>query len=126
MSHFVLNHTTRTYPRLPYETIKNDILGHRYDLSLTFVGTTRAQQLNETYRQKTYVPNVLSFPLTEQTGEIFITPAIAKQEAKKYGHTYRTHVAFLFIHGLLHLKGLDHGPQMEVLEQKYLKTHTSG
>ena len=31
-----------------------------------------AQKLNKTYRKKTYTPNVLSFPLSKNEGEIFI------------------------------------------------------
>lgn len=121
MDNFRLNHTARSYPQLPYQKIKESILGKRYALSLNFIGSTRARQLNQNYRQKDYVPNVLSFPLTKNTGEIFITPTKAKSESRKYGHDYPTHAAYLFIHGLLHLKGLDHGPRMEKLEQKYLE-----
>jgi probable rRNA maturation factor len=101
--------------------MKNDILGKRYNLSLQFVGPTRAAKLNQTYRQKTYTPNVLSFPLTPDTGEIFICPQVAVKEAAKYNLSQSGYVAYLFIHGLLHLKGLDHGDTMDKAEQKYLR-----
>jgi probable rRNA maturation factor len=101
--------------------MKNDILGKRYNLSLQFVGPTRAAKLNETYRQKTYTPNVLSFPLTPDTGEIFICPQVAVKEAAKYNLSVDGYVAYLFIHGCLHLKGLDHGDTMDKQEQKYLR-----
>lgn len=123
MKTFLLGSTARSYPKLPYERIKTDILGSKYELSLTFVGTARAQQLNQTYRQKDYVPNVLSFPLTKTQGEVYITPAVAKKEAAKFSLSYQGYVGFLFIHGLLHLSGLDHGPKMEKLEQQYLKKY---
>ena len=116
-----LSHTTRSYPRLPYQKIKDEALGKRYQLSLVFVGEGKAREINQTTRNKTYTPNVLSFPLSKNSGEIFISPSVAKREARKFGHSYNRHVAFLFIHGLLHLKGLDHGKKMESLEQKYLK-----
>ena len=121
MSSFSIDSTVKAYPAFPYETIKNDILGKRYDLSLQFVGPTRAQKLNATYRQKTYTPNVLSFPLTEHTGEIFICPQVAVKEAAKYQLSVDGYVAYLFIHGCLHLKGLDHGDTMDKAEQKYLR-----
>lgn len=116
-----INSTARKYPKLPYEEIKKDILGSKYSLSLTFIGTKRAQELNKTYRNKTYSPNVLSFPLDEQNGEIFITPVVAKHEAKKFFMTPKGYIGFLFIHGCLHLKGHDHGDKMDKLEQKFVE-----
>lgn len=118
---FSLTSTIATYPEFPYEDIKNAILGRSYTLSVAFVGTKRAQSLNRAYRQKTYVPNVLSFPLTESTGEIYLCPEIAYGEAKDFNLSKPGYIAFLFIHGCLHLKGYDHGDTMETLERRYLK-----
>lgn len=114
-----LSHRTRAFPRLPYEAIKDSILGKKYVLSLIFIGEKRAQALNLAHRNATYVPNVLSFPLDKSTGEIYITPRIAKRECKKFNMTPAGYVGFLFIHGLLHLKGYPHGATMERLEKKY-------
>lgn len=111
---------TRSAPSLPYEKIAEAILGHTYNLTLTFVGETRAQTLNRVYRKKTYVPNVLSFPLLPHTGEIYLCPAVALREAKKFSMTPRGYTGFLFIHGCLHLKGYDHGATMEKAEQKFI------
>jgi len=121
MRHFSISKTARSYPPLPFESMKNDILGRTYDLSLVFVGERKALELNETYRNKSYTPNVLSFPLTPESGEIYIAPKIAKKEANKFNMTYKTYVGYLFIHGLLHLKGFKHGDKMERLERKFLK-----
>lgn len=123
MKHFLLSSTVRSYPPLPYESIKNDILGKAYDLSLVFVGATRARSINKENRGKTYVPNVLSFPLDENHGEIYITPEIAKRESKKFGLSYKGTIGYLFIHGLLHLKGFDHGPKMERLEKRFIQKY---
>jgi len=123
MSTFAIASTVKSYPTFQYETMKNDILGKRYDLSLQFVGPTRAAKLNQTYRQKTYTPNVLSFPLTDDTGEIFICPQVAVKEAAKYNLSTSGYVAYLFIHGLLHLKGLDHGDEMDKQEKRYLRKY---
>jgi len=113
--------TVTSYPRHKYADIKEAILGKRYELSLVFIGKTRAATLNQTYRHKTYSPNVLSFPLDNKTGEIFICPQVAAAEAAKFGLSPKNYVAFLFIHGCLHLKGHEHGDTMDRLEQKYLK-----
>jgi probable rRNA maturation factor len=119
MNTFTISASAKTYPKLRYEDMKNDILGKKYVLSLAFVGATKAQRLNEEHRKKTYVPNVLSFPLTDDVGEIYITPKVARAEAKKFGMTKDGYIGFLFIHALLHLKGMDHGDTMDKAEQKY-------
>jgi rRNA maturation RNase YbeY len=119
MSTFSIESKARSFPTFPYEKMKDDILGKSYELSLTFVGSVTAQKLNTTYRKKTYVPNVLSFPLDPKTGEIFIAPVKARSEAKAFGMSEKGYIGFLFIHALLHLKGLDHGDTMDKAEKKY-------
>lgn len=125
MSVIISNTTRGSLPKLPFEQIKNDVLGKRYQLSLSFIGETRGKRINQEARGKTYIPNVLSFPLTEDAGEMYITPSVAKREAKKYDHSYHKHLLFLFIHGLVHLKGFDHGPKMDKLEEKYLNKYSN-
>ncbi len=120
LQNFVLNTTIAHHPDHPYQTIKEAILGKSYQLSFNLVGTKRARSLNQTYRQKTYVPNVLSFPLTDDTGEMYLCPEIAYKEAKDYNLSREGYVAFLFIHGCLHLKGYDHGATMEALEKRFM------
>lgn len=114
-----LSATVKKYPVHPYQKMKDDILGKKYTLSLAFIGGTQAQRLNLEHRKKSYVPNVLSFPLTDDIGEIFITPSVAAKEAKKFSMTVDGYIGFLCIHALLHLKGLDHGDTMEKAEKKY-------
>ncbi|MBY0310395.1 rRNA maturation RNase YbeY [Patescibacteria group bacterium] len=121
---FSIQSTVRSYPKAAYELIKRDILGTRYTLSLTFVGPTRARSYNEVHRGKTYVPNVLSYPLDGSTGEIIICPSVAKREAKKFALSYTGYTTYLFIHGLLHLKGYDHGATMERMEERYKRKYS--
>jgi len=118
---FSISTTIKSYPDFPYQDIKEAILGKKYQLSLIFVGGKKAQELNVNYRKKNYVPNVLSFPLDKDCGEIFICPQIANKEAADFNLTKDGYIAFLFIHGLLHLKGFDHGDKMESLERRYMK-----
>lgn len=121
MESFAISSTAQSYPRLPYEDIKNAVVGKQFSVSLVFLGEARARQLNIRVRKKTYTPNVLSFPLTENAGEVYITPQVAKREAKQFGHSYKNHVGYLYIHGLLHLIGHDHGAKMEKLEKKFME-----
>ncbi len=121
VSTFTITSTVATHPTFPYEEMKNAILGKKYELGLAFIGTKRARTLNTLYRQKTYVPNVLSFPLDDAHGEIYICPEVSYPEAKKFNLSHEGYIAYLFIHGLLHLKGHDHSDTMDALEQQYLK-----
>jgi len=119
-----LTNTTRARHNLPFLEIKNDILGEHYQLSVALVGEVRARQINKQSRNKSYAPNVLSFPLARNAGEVYLCPAVANKEANSFGHSKQKHLIFLYIHGLLHLKGLDHGPKMESLEETYLKKYS--
>ncbi len=117
---FITASSAKKFPRLPYEEIKDTVLGKNYSLSLIFIGEKRARNLNTEFRKATYVPNVLSFPLTKNAGEIYITPRVAHTESKKFNMTPNGYIGFLFIHGLLHLKGYPHGATMDRLEKKYV------
>ncbi len=113
--------TKGTLPSVPFEKIKEAILGKKYSLSLVFCGNRKSKELNKIYRDKDYNPNVLSFPLDKNSGEIFINPHVAKKEALKFDKSYKNFVGFLFIHGCLHLKGMEHGSRMEKAELKFCK-----
>ena len=117
----ILNMTKSTLPNVPFAKIKDEILGKKYELSLVFCGNRKSKELNKIYRDKDYTPNVLSFPLDKNSGEIFINPHVAKKEAPKFSKNYTNFVGFLFIHGCLHLKGMEHGSTMDKAEEKFCK-----
>lgn len=102
------------------EEIKNTILGKRYELSVVLVDNKESKKLNQKNRNKNKPANVLSFPLEEKAGEIFLDLE-TKKEAGEFEMGYKKYLTFLFIHGCLHLKGYDHGVEMEKLENKFLK-----
>jgi rRNA maturation RNase YbeY len=107
--------------RIPYKEIAESILGADYELSLVICGDTLATRMNMEYRKKAYSPNVLSFPLDKQEGEIFLNVRCAEREAKRYGISLRERLTYLYIHGCFHLRGLDHGDAMEREEKRIMK-----
>jgi len=117
----LINRTKGKLPSLPFLDMKNAVLGPEYDLSVVFVGDDESRKINVETRDKGYVPNVLSFPLDDISGEIFLNPLEAKKQAKEFGRTPHNMIAFLYIHGLVHLKGMDHGVTMERTEAKFRK-----
>lgn len=124
----VRNFTRRPAPGLPYQKIAAAILPG-WEISLVFAGETRAQNLNKQLRNKEYIPNVLSYETSsskkERSGEIIICPEVAKRQAPEYELSYPHFIGFLFIHGLLHLKGLPHGTTMDRYEREYLSRFIS-
>lgn len=110
-------------PRIPFEAIAKDVLGGHYELSLVVCGDDLATRMNKTYRQKTYSPNVLSFPLEKREGEIFLNVRKAEREAKRASMKTIDRLAHLFVHGCFHLKGEDHGDTMERHESAMLKKY---
>ncbi len=117
----IVNSTKGTLPRVPFARIKDEAMGKNYSLSLVFVGERRSRKLNRTYREKDKSTNILSFPLDKMTGEIFICLAVARRQAKSFERSFDNFIAFLFIHGCMHLKGFDHGSTMDRAEAKLRK-----
>lgn len=117
----IRNTTKGKLPRLPFSDIKNAILGEDYELSLAFVSPKESHKINLATRGKDKPTNILSFPLEKKSGEIVICLSYAKKEAPKFEREYENYIAFLFIHGLIHLKGFDHGVTMENIEKKFRK-----
>jgi probable rRNA maturation factor len=119
---FSLNILTKgKLPSLPFANYKEAVLGKVYDLTLNFVSPTTIHKLNRDYRQHDKVTDILSFPLNKKTGEIFICLSYANKKAKSFDRTPVNYLSFLVIHGLVHLKGFDHGDIMEAEEKKYRK-----
>ena len=113
--------TKSALPSLPFEKIKDFILGQGYELSLVFVGDKLSRKLNKQFRDKDRATNILSFPYSKTDGEIFIDPNVVKRESKREREKFSSYLAYVFIHGLTHLKGFDHGSKMEVEENKAKK-----
>lgn len=107
-------------PSLPFLCIKEAVLGKTYELSLVIASDKLTQELNLTHRNKTYTPNVLSFPLDKKHGEIFLNLKQTKREYKERAESYEYLVALLFVHACLHLKGSTHGSTMEKQEARLL------
>jgi probable rRNA maturation factor len=114
-----VNKTRSKIPIFPFERLKDRVLGKNYSLSLAYITKKDIRKLNKTYRKKDKSTNVLSFSLSKTSGEILICPSVVRSEIKKFEKNFKELLVFLFIHGMLHLKGMDHGEKMEKLEKKY-------
>jgi len=117
----ILNNTKGKLPSLPFVSIKNRILGENYELGISFLSPTKQKQINFKYRNINKTTNILSFPLSENSGEITFDPIKIKKDAILFEMSYPQFLKFLLIHGCLHLKGFEHSSIMEKEEKKYLK-----
>ena len=82
--------------------------GRNFDCLITT--DTELQRLNRTFRNKNYATDVLSFPSTHpgSLGDVAISYARARSQARDNGHSPETEVRILMLHGVLHLLGMDH------------------
>ncbi|MDD3663172.1 MAG: rRNA maturation RNase YbeY [Candidatus Pacebacteria bacterium] len=117
----IRNQTKGKLPSLPFVSIKNKILGKKYDLSICFISSKKQKEINKKYRGIDKSTNVLSFPFSSNSGEITFDLTKVKREAPLFMMSYSKFLKYLLIHGCLHLKGFEHSSTMEKQEEKYLK-----
>ena len=108
------------------ESIKKDILGKKYSLSVAYVSEKKSKELNKKYRKRDKPTNVLSFALRHLEGELVFCKPVIKREAKEQKKKEGVWLMFLVIHGMLHLKGMTHGSIMEASEDKYGEKYIRG
>jgi probable rRNA maturation factor len=88
-------------------------LEHSAEITVRIVDAEEAQALNQDYRQKGYVPNVLTFEYGEISpgvlgGDVVICAPVVEREAREQGKPLKDHYAHMTVHGVLHLQGYDH------------------
>jgi len=88
-------------------------LEHPAEITVRIVDADEAQALNEDFRKKGYVPNVLTFEYGEIApgilgGDVVICAPVVEREAREQGKPLKDHYAHMTVHGVLHLQGYDH------------------
>ncbi|MDD6840003.1 MAG: rRNA maturation RNase YbeY [Spirochaetales bacterium] len=101
--------------------------GEKRDFSVTFVTDDEIQELNREYREIDAPTDILtfrlddapSFPISfdeedmdflnnEEMGDIFISLDTMRRNAEEFGVGEEEELSRLLLHGILHLRGLDH------------------
>ena len=101
--------------------------GEKRDFSVTFVTDSEIQELNKEYRETDAPTDILtfrlddtpSFPISfededvdflnnEEMGDIFISLDTMRRNAEEFGVREEEELSRLLLHGILHLRGLDH------------------
>lgn len=117
----IINKTKGKLPRLPFVNLKNEILGKNYELSIAIVTPRESHKLNKQFRGKDNPTNVLSFPYDKKSGELVLDIKTSEKDAPNFDMPKQKFLQYLVIHGMLHLKGYDHGSTMDKAEKKFLK-----
>lgn len=89
-----------------------------YELSILLTNDDHIAELNLEYRNIGSPTDVLAFPMLENDdnslidskilGDVVISLETAERQAKTEKHTFADEIAFLTVHGILHLLGYDH------------------
>ncbi len=82
-------------------------------VNVLVTGSSELRSLNRRFRGKDQPTDVLSFPpgpcfVNGLAGDIAISADIAKENARRLGHSAALEIKVLALHGLLHLVGYDH------------------
>ena len=116
----------------------------KFEASVVITGNDEIQQINLQHRDIDKPTDVLSFPSCDDgvdfplnpdngcfvLGDIVISFEKAVSQALEYGHPLERELAFLTVHGCLHLLGYDHERSKEdelemfKLQERILKNET--
>lgn len=98
------------------------------EVCIRVVDVAESAELNQTYRHKPGPTNVLSFPCevppgvpNPLLGDLVICAPVVEREAREQGKTAEAHWAHLVVHGLLHLRGYDHGEEEDAERMESLE-----
>ena len=122
MSVTIFNPYRHSIPRVPFLRLAKLVVGNSYDVSVVFIRAENMKKLNRTYRTKNESTDILSFPLSKRHGELYISMRDVRKKAALRGMSVTDYFPYLVLHGMVHLRGLDHGKTMTAAEKKYAKT----
>lgn len=109
------------------------------EVGVVFADDAYIRELNRDYRGIDSATDVLSFALDEGDepvvqdgpaeallGDIVISLETAVRQAEEFGHSLEREVAYLTVHGMLHLVGYDHGEEEDKAAMRRQEEHILG
>jgi len=105
------------------------IVDKNAEITIRIVDNDESINLNNIYRKKKYLTNVLSFLVDDEVhliGDIVLCAPVIEKEALEQSKKLEAHYAHLIIHGALHLYGYDHENKKDadIMEAKEIKILT--
>ena len=129
--------TLKLLKRVAKQTFKSlEQKPRKIEVAITFVDDDEIQEINKKERNVDAPTDVLSFPNLENVfnkkinkknfpddvnpengkvilGDVIINLNMAHTQAGSFGHSFSREVAYLMVHGLLHLMGYDHEDKLD-------------
>ena len=129
--------TQKLLKKIAKQTFKNNNQKfHKIEVGVEFVYDEEIRELNKQTRDIDEVTDVLSFPNLEDAfnktinkknfpidvnpengkvniGDVVINLNRAQEQAGSFGHSLTREIAYLMVHGLLHLLGYDHIDELD-------------
>ena len=109
------------------------------EVSVTLTNNDHIREINLNYRNKDAATDVISFALNEgeepeiidgpeinMLGDIIISIERAMEQAEEYGHSLERELAFLTVHGMMHLLGYDHIEEEDRIEMRKEEEYVLG
>lgn len=109
------------------------------EVSVTLTNNEHIREINRNYRNKDAATDVISFALNEgeepeiidgpeinMLGDIIISIERAMEQAEEYGHSLERELAFLTVHGMMHLLGYDHIEEDDRIEMRKEEEYVLG
>ncbi|MDR1434520.1 MAG: rRNA maturation RNase YbeY [Endomicrobium sp.] len=79
----------------------------KYQINFIMLSDEEIKKLNIKYRKVKRITDVISFLIVPEifAGDIYISKNRTQKQAKRYGNSWQQELAYLVIHGILHLCG---------------------
>ncbi|MDR0800363.1 MAG: rRNA maturation RNase YbeY [Endomicrobium sp.] len=79
----------------------------KYQINFIMVDDKEIKKLNTKYRKVRRITDVISFLVVPEffMGDVYISKNRSQKQAKEYANTWQQELAYLVIHGALHLCG---------------------
>ena len=90
------------------------------NLCIRVVDETEARDLNWRFRAAREATNVLSFEaeVPHVLGDIAVCASVVAREAEAQNKSVEAHFAHMVVHGVLHLRGMDHDTEAQAREME--------
>ncbi|MCA1743044.1 MAG: rRNA maturation RNase YbeY [Desulfonatronovibrio sp.] len=99
------------------------------DIDILISDDSSMRDFNQRFLGMEGPTNVLSFPennpdMPQCLGQLIVNADAVRRESVLYGQDSVSYMVRLMVHGILHLAGYDHGPDMDEFSDKIMLTYS--
>ncbi|MFN2267936.1 MAG: rRNA maturation RNase YbeY [Desulfonatronovibrio sp.] len=99
------------------------------DIDILISDDSSMRDFNQRFLGMEGPTNILSFPennpdMPQCLGQLIVNADAVRRESVLYGQESVSYMVRLMVHGILHLAGYDHGPDMDEFSDKIMLTYS--